>query len=114
MITKQEFWDLNDGKGTVVLRNHYDCSAALELAAEVNKGGGPMMGKRSDDCEVLGFIPYEEWLYDMYLIAARSAQRRGDMGKYTEYIKKYFSNKNKFATPHRRIYWQGSSAVILK
>lgn len=114
MITKQEFIRMNDEKGTVILRNTYDCSAAMSLAKDVNANGGPRMGRASDDCEVMGFIPKEEWLYDFRLIAARSALREGDRGQYTRWIKQYFKDKSAFATPHKRIYWHGSSAVIFK
>lgn len=114
MITKQTFYDTHDEKGTVILRNYYDCSAAIELAKQVNSNGGPQMGRFSDDCEVLGFIPNEEWLYDFRLIAARHALWEGDRGQYTRWIRQYFKDKHAFATPHQRVYWRGSSAVILK
>ncbi len=113
MLIKQHFIDVGDEKGTIIVRNTYDCSRAIEMAKTVNSNGGPQMGRRSDDCEVMGFIPEEEWLYDIFLIAARSAQKQGDMGQYTKYMKKYFKNKSAFATPHQRVYWQGSSAVLL-
>lgn len=104
---------MEDKKGTVVLRSTYDCSAAIEMAKIVNSNGGPQMGKRSDDCECMGFIPPEEWMFDFRLIAARQAARRGDMGQYTRWIKQYFKDKPAFATPHQRVYWRGSSAVLL-
>lgn len=113
MILKQELIELNDGKGGLKLVTEYDCSAAISLAKQVNEFGDNRMGDKNDGCRVMGFIPPEMWMYDVYLIAARSALKRGDRGKYTTYLKKFFKENSVFRTPHKRIYWGGSQAVLL-
>lgn len=114
MLLKQQLIRENDKKGTIRLRNTYDMSMAADLARMVNESNaGGTMGTKNDGCRVMGFIPPEEWLYNIHLIAAKRAKQQGDMGKYTMYLTRYFRENPQFRVQRKTKYWRGSRAVLL-
>lgn len=91
MLVGQHMVLEHDQKGTVRLYNTYDQSPAAEIARECTANGGGRV-KLSSGCEMraMGFIPQEMWLYDPWLLMARKAQRAGDKGEYTKWVRKFF------------------------
>lgn len=88
-----------DEKKRIHVINKFDHSVAAEVArmTEQNGGGRGKLGKNGVEFQVMGYIPPELWVYDPWLMEARKAQRAGDMGEYTKYIKKFFEVHREYA-----------------
>ena len=107
MLTKQTI-HLNDD-GSVVLRNTFDYSGALDETERMNETDG-WKGK---DGYILGNIPQEMFMYDPWLKAANNARREGDMGKYTDYMIRFFRVHSALACNLRRVNWSGWVVPVL-
>lgn len=88
-----------DDKKNVHVVNKFDHSVAAEVArmTESEGGGRGRLGKHGAEFRVMGFIPYELWTYDPWLMEARKAKRAGDMGEYTKLMQKFFEVHREFA-----------------
>lgn len=109
-VLNNDLFVSGDGN-TVKLRQTYDIGMAMEQALEVTQSGGGRMGKGSSTWIVKGYIPNEEWNWDINLIAAKAARSAGDQTEYQKYMNKYFE-----AHPRMRVwtppkYYQGSSST---
>lgn len=90
MLVKQDTFI--DEKDRLHVVNKFDHSVAAEVArmTEQNGGGRGTLGRHGTEYQVMGYIPYEMWAYDPWLIEARKAKRAGDMGEYTKLLQKFF------------------------
>ena len=102
MIIGRNFEFLDDKAGTIKMHTTYDMSAAAEVAREVNETGGRDKGKHT---LCLGYIPPEEWQYDLTLIRAKMYQQEGDKGKFLQHVQKYFRDHPQFAVHHNKTYY---------
>lgn len=95
--------------GDVRLRQQYDISMAMEQAQEVTQSGGGRMGSGSSTWIVKGYIPTEEWNWDIYLIEAKNARAAGDMHEYQKYMNKYFESHPRMRVWTPPKYYMGST-----
>ena len=106
MITKRE-WQF-DRDGTIHMRNTVDVSEAIEQAKTYNEMG---MGNGKNGY-MMGVIPEEFFSFDPWLKEARRYKREGDMGKYTEYMLRFFRVHSALAVNHRKAQWNGYCVPI--
>lgn len=99
-----------EDNGDVRLRQTYDIGQAMEMAQEVTKSGGGRMGTGSSTWIVKGYIPMEEWNWDINLIAAKEARSEGDDSAYQKYMNKYFEAHPRFRVWTPPKYYFGSSS----
>lgn len=112
MLIDQHLTLPKDPKGTAILTNTFDCSAARALAHEATQSGGGRFGSGSSSCTMMGHIPPEMWHCDPWLIAADNARRAGDKGEYTKLVQKFFQLYPAFAisTPAKYVHGTGGLA----
>lgn len=107
MLTRQTIHF--DDDGSIVLRNTFDFSGAVNETERMNETG-EWKGK---DGYVLGNIPQEMFMYDPWLKAAARARREGDYGAYTDYMLRFFKTHSALACNLKRVNWSGWSVPIL-
>lgn len=103
-----------EDNGDVRLRQTYDIGMAMEMAQEVTKAGGGRMGKGSGTWIVKGYIPMEEWNWDINLVTAKEARSAGDDQAYQRYMDKYFKAHPRFRVWTPPKYYFGSSSTPKK